>query len=107
MTRITFITHDGTETTVNAKVGDSVMQTARANNIDGIVAECGGSMACSTCHCYVADEWTDSFDAPSGSEQDMLDFAACEVRPGSRLTCQLQVTPQVDGLVVHLPESQT
>lgn len=106
MPRLTFIASQGTPRTVDARSGDSAMQIALAHGIDGITAECGGAMACATCHVYVADEWTDRV-GPSGEmEADMLEFAACEVTPTSRLSCQIKMTEALDGLVLYLPETQ-
>ncbi|WP_425052207.1 2Fe-2S iron-sulfur cluster-binding protein [Psychromarinibacter sp. S121] len=106
MVKVTYIEHDGTETTVEAAEGDSVMSAAIANGIDGIVAECGGSMMCATCHCYVDDAWTDSTGPRKEGEDDMLESAASEVKETSRLSCQIKLTADLDGLVVHLPEEQ-
>ena len=105
MVAITFIQPDGASQTVTATVGDSVMQTALNNNIDGIFAECGGAMMCATCHCHVDDAWTDATGERVDGEGDMLDCAEAEMRPTSRLTCQIKVTDALDGLVVHLPEA--
>ena len=102
MTKITFVQPDGSQTTVEAQVGNSVMKTALDNGIDGILAECGGAMMCATCHCYVEDARTGQ---ASQGEKDMLDCADAEVRPSSRLTCQIKVTENLDGLVLHLPEA--
>lgn len=106
MVKLTYIEHDGTETVVEADPGDTVMSTAIANGIDGIVGECGGSMMCATCHCYVDDAWTDRTGERMDGEDDMLDCAASEVRPTSRLSCQIKLSEDLDGLVVHLPEEQ-
>lgn len=106
MAKITFVSADGGEVTIDAKDGDSVMQTAVANNVDGIVAECGGSMMCATCHVYVADDWQSAVGPASGDERAMLDFAASEVKETSRLSCQIAITDDLDGLRVHLPEAQ-
>ncbi len=106
MPKITFISADGTAQTVDARTGDNVMQTALAQGIEGITAECGGAMACATCHAYVADDWADKVGPATGAEADMLDFAACEVTPSSRLSCQITITEELDGLVLRLPETQ-
>jgi 2Fe-2S ferredoxin len=106
MTRITFVTHDGRAKTVNARDGDSVMRSAMADDVEGIVAECGGSTMCATCHCYVDDAWVDLTGARKDGEDEMLDSAISEIRPNSRLSCQITVTPALDGLVVHLPPAQ-
>jgi len=105
MPQITYISHDGNATEVDVPVGNSVMQGAVDNMIDGIVAECGGSCSCATCHCYVDEAWVSKLPPASGMEKDMLE-CVLEPRPNSRLSCQLEVTEDLDGLVVHLPESQ-
>lgn len=106
MVKVTYIEHDGTRTTVEGDIGDSVMNTAIANGIDGIVGECGGSMMCATCHCYVEDDWAARTGGRLDGEDDMLESAACEVTARSRLSCQIRLTGELDGLVVHLPEEQ-
>ena len=105
MAKVTFIDSAGASRTVDAQVGSTVMETAIRNSIPGIDAECGGACACATCHVYVAPEWTEIVGKPSQMEEDMLDFAA-EVRPTSRLSCQIKVTSQIDGLVVSTPAKQ-
>ena len=105
MARITFIQPDGTEQTVDGAPGMTVMETAKTNLIEGIEAECGGACACATCHVYVDEAWRERTGGPSQMEEDMLDFAF-EVRPESRLSCQIKVTPELDGLVVRIPEKQ-
>lgn len=106
MPKITFVSADGGRTTVEASDGGSVMQAALANGVEGIVAECGGAMMCATCHVYVDDDWKSALGAASDDERAMLDFAASEVRPASRLSCQIAITDDLDGLVVHLPDAQ-
>jgi len=106
MAFVTYVEHDGTEHKVEVPAGDTVMQGAFNNMIEGIVAECGGGGACATCHCYVADEWIDKVGPPSEPEQQMLEFASDETRSGSRLSCQITVSDELNGLVVLLPESQ-
>jgi 2Fe-2S ferredoxin len=107
MASVTYIDHDGTPHKVEVSDGDSVMQGAVNNMISGIVAECGGGMACATCHCYVDAAWIDRVGPPtSASEKEMLESAAAERKVGSRLSCQITVSQELDGLVVHLPESQ-
>ncbi|MDN7180931.1 2Fe-2S iron-sulfur cluster-binding protein [Caballeronia sp. SEWSISQ10-4 2] len=105
MPQITFITVDGTHRTVDARIGDSVMQTAIKNGIPGIDADCGGACACATCHVYVGESWKDRVNKVGDMEASMLDFAQV-VLPNSRLSCQLQVVEALDGLVVAIPESQ-
>jgi 2Fe-2S ferredoxin len=86
--------------------GTSVMQAALANDIGEIVAECGGTLACATCHVYVDDHDIDRLDAPGADEEEMLGYTASPRLPGSRLSCQLVSSPALDGLVVHLPPEQ-
>jgi len=105
MPKITYIQPDGSQQTIDAEAGVTVMEAAKLNLIAGIEAECGGACACATCHVYVADEWTDKAGKPSEMEEDMLDFAF-DVRETSRLSCQIKVTDDLDGLVVTVPERQ-
>jgi 2Fe-2S ferredoxin len=105
MPKITFIQPDGSSQTVEAETGMTVMETARKNDIEGIEAECGGAGACATCHVYVEEAWREKTGSPSEMEEDMLDFAF-EVRETSRLSCQIKVTDDLDGLVVRIPEKQ-
>jgi len=107
MPSVTYIAHDGASHTVDVAVDENVMRGALYNDIDGIIGECGGGLACATCHCYVDDAWTGKVGGPaSQDERDMLESAGSEVRPESRLSCQIVMTPALDGLVVHLPETQ-
>lgn len=105
MPKIKFIEHNGTERVVEAEVGMTVMEAAIKNTIPGIDAECGGACSCATCHVYVADDWREAVGDPEEMEEDMLDFAA-DVRPSSRLSCQIKVTDKLDGLTVTTPERQ-
>jgi 2Fe-2S ferredoxin len=105
MPRITFISADGVERTVEAKSGDSVMQTAIKNAVPGIDADCGGACACATCHVLVHASWVSRLGEMSAMETSMLDFAQ-GVQPNSRLSCQIEVTESLDGLIVSTPESQ-
>ena len=105
MAKITYIAHNGTSHTVEVKNGLSVMEGAVQNNIPGIDADCGGSMACATCHVYVKEEWFDKVNIKSEGEDDMLD-QAYEPNKHSRLSCQISVTNDIDGLIVNLPEKQ-
>ena len=105
MVQITFIDHSGQSRTIAADVGKTVMEVAMANNIPGIEAECGGACACATCHVYVAEEWKARLPKAESMEDDMLDFAF-DVRPTSRLACQIRITDELDGLVVETPERQ-
>ena len=105
MTKVTFIDASGASRTVEAEAGSTVMETALRNSVPGIEAECGGACACATCHVYVAPEWTETVGKPSQMEEDMLDFAS-DVRPNSRLSCQIKVTEALDGLIVTTPAKQ-
>jgi 2Fe-2S ferredoxin len=105
MARITFIQNDGTERVVEAEPGMTVMEAAVKNSIPGIAAECGGACACATCHVYVEEVWREPTGQPEQMEEDMLDFAF-DVRPSSRLSCQIKVTDALDGLVVRIPDKQ-
>jgi ferredoxin, 2Fe-2S len=105
MPKITCIDHLGSARTVEAEVGSTVMETAIKNGIPGIEAECGGACACATCHVYVDDAWRETVGDASPMEEDMLDFGY-EVKASSRLSCQIKVTPDLDGLVVRTPERQ-
>jgi 2Fe-2S ferredoxin len=105
MAKITYVEHDGTTHEVDVKPGMSVMEGAIKNNIPGIDADCGGACACATCHVYVDDEWLAKTGSPSAMEESMLDFAE-NVEPNSRLSCQIKVSDELDGLVVTMPESQ-
>lgn len=105
MPKITYIEQDGTRHDVVAKVGETVMEAAVRNQVPGIEADCGGACACATCHVYVDEAWTGTTGSPSEMEEDMLDFAY-EVRQNSRLSCQLRVSEEFDGLVVTTPERQ-
>jgi ferredoxin, 2Fe-2S len=105
MPQITFIDTAGEARTVEGEIGSTVMETAIKNGIPGIEAECGGACACSTCHVYVDEAWRAATGEPSPMEEDMLDFAY-EVKPNSRLSCQIKVSAELDGLVVTTPERQ-
>jgi 2Fe-2S ferredoxin len=105
MPKITYIDSAETARTVDAEIGATVMETAIRNGIPGIEAECGGACACATCHVYVEEAWRAKTGEASAMEQDMLDFGY-DVRPNSRLSCQIKVTQDLDGLTVHTPERQ-
>ena len=106
MANITFVELSGQSTTVSLADGWSLMQGATANGIDGILGECGGSCACATCHCYVDEARLDDLPAASEGELGMLENVASERRPNSRLACQIKAGPAIEGLVLHLPETQ-
>ncbi|MEZ2219384.1 2Fe-2S iron-sulfur cluster-binding protein [Rhizobium sp. RCC_161_2] len=105
MTKLTIVAFDGTRFDLNADEGSTVMENAVRNSVPGIDAECGGACACATCHVYVDDDWVEKVGGPQPMEEDMLDFAF-DVRPSSRLSCQIKLTQALDGLVVHVPERQ-
>jgi 2Fe-2S ferredoxin len=105
MPRITFVDFGGTARTVDADVGSTVMEAAMQNGVPGIDAECGGGCACATCHVYVDEEWREIVGPAQPMEEDMLDFAS-DVRANSRLSCQIEVRPELDGLMVHTPTRQ-
>ncbi|MGC2412034.1 MAG: 2Fe-2S iron-sulfur cluster-binding protein [Stellaceae bacterium] len=107
MPRVTYISQDEKATTLDIDIGTSVMQAAVLHGVDGIVAECGGSCMCATCHVYVQEDQLAMIPPMDADEDAMLDGTASPRRPNSRLSCQLVVSPEMDGLVVHLPEMQT
>jgi ferredoxin, 2Fe-2S len=105
MIKVTYIEHNGTKHEVMAKNGHSVMEGAVKNNIPGIDADCGGACACATCHVHVDPEWFEKTGGPSVMEESMLDFAN-DLQPTSRLSCQIILNEDFDGLVVRIPENQ-
>ena len=105
MTKITYIEPGGSRIEVDAENGSTVMENAIMNGVTGIVAECGGACTCATCHVYVDPAWTEKVGGPSVMEEDMLDFAF-DVRPNSRLSCQIKMRDELDGLTVTVPERQ-
>jgi 2Fe-2S ferredoxin len=107
MPSVTYVEHGGATHVLDVPAGENVMHGAVYNGIEGIVGECGGGLACATCHVYIDDAWAAQVGGPaSQDETDMLESTSSEVRPNSRLSCQVVVTPQLEGLVVHLPETQ-
>ena len=106
MPKITYIEHNGTNHTVDVQNGLTVMEGAVQNNIPGIDADCGGGMACATCHVYVQDDWYNKLSTKEDGEEDMLDMAF-EPKKNSRLSCQLIVSDDLDGLVVNIPSKQS
>jgi 2Fe-2S ferredoxin len=105
MPKILYIEHNGKEHVVDADVGKSVMQNALENLIPGIIGDCGGACSCATCHGYIDPAWLGKVGDKNEGEEMMLD-GALRVEPNSRLTCQVVMTQELDGLVVRLPESQ-
>jgi 2Fe-2S ferredoxin len=106
MPTITFVHPDARAEAISAAVGDSVMQAAIVHSITGVVAECGGNAMCATCHVYVDSGWSDRLPTMTTDEDALLDGTAAERRPTSRLSCQIRLTPELDGLVLHLPDRQ-
>ena len=105
MAKITYIEHNGKSHTINVENGLTVMEGAVQNDIPGIDADCGGSMACATCHVYVKEDWLDKLPTKEDGEEDMLDMAF-EPKKNSRLSCQIIVSDEIDGLVVNIPSKQ-
>jgi len=105
MPKVTYIEHTGKEHVIEVPSGWSVMEGAVKNLIPGIDADCGGACACATCHVHVDPQWADKLAPKQDMEETMLDFAQ-ELQPTSRLSCQIKVTPELDGLVVRMPKSQ-
>ena len=106
MAKITFKTHDDKTHTVDVQKGLTVMEGAIQNDIPGIDADCGGGMACATCHVYVGDDWFDKLTPKEDGEEDMLDMAF-EPKKNGRLSCQLIVSDELDGLVVNIPSKKS
>lgn len=105
MTRITYVEFDGTRHTADVRDGLSLMEGAVFNSIPGIEGDCGGLCACATCHVYVPPEWLERLEPKDELEENMLDFAF-DVKENSRLACQIEITPELEGMVVHMPERQ-
>lgn len=105
MVKITCIEFDGTEHVLNVYSGQSLMQAAVGNSVRGIIGDCGGACSCATCHVYLDSDWIDRVGEKSETEMIMLE-EVCDPRPNSRLSCQIQLTEELDGLIVHLPEKQ-
>jgi len=105
MAKIKYIEFGGTEHEVDVPTGLTIMEGAVKNKIPGIDGDCGGACACATCHVYVGEEWTTKLPEKEGAEEDMLDFAF-EVKENSRLSCQITVSDDLEGLVIQMPEKQ-
>ena len=106
MAKITYIDFNGNSKTIEVEKGLSIMEGAIQNEVPGIDADCGGSMACATCHVYVEEKWLDKIPKAEEAEEDMIDMAF-EPKKNSRLSCQLLVTDELDGLIVTTPEKQS
>ena len=107
MTKISYIAFDGTRFDVEAENGSTVMESAIRNCVPGLEAECGGACACATCHVYVDDAFIDRLPSADKMESELLDGVAAERLPNSRLSCQLTMTAELDGLTVRVPETQS
>ncbi|MDP9430834.1 MAG: 2Fe-2S iron-sulfur cluster-binding protein [Actinomycetota bacterium] len=102
MPKVTYVDLDGQERTVDAVVGESVMTTAVKNGVPGIVGECGGNASCATCHVWVRDEYLSLVGEPNETEDDLLEMGVSDRRAGSRLSCQIAMSPELDGLTVDV-----
>ncbi|MDH4041973.1 MAG: 2Fe-2S iron-sulfur cluster-binding protein [Gammaproteobacteria bacterium] len=105
MPLVKFISHDGYESDVHVTTGTTVMHAAVDNGVSGILADCGGACSCATCHCYVDEPWLEKLPAADDVETQMLDFVM-DPQPNSRLSCQVVVNDELDGIVIRLPKSQ-
>ena len=105
MPKITYVSHGGQSLSVDAAIGMTVMRAAVMNGVPGIDADCGGSCACGTCHVFVDPAWADRLPAPTSAESDTLDLVS-DLEPTSRLSCQIDVTAELDGLIVRTPARQ-
>ncbi|MGE3692930.1 MAG: 2Fe-2S iron-sulfur cluster-binding protein [Novosphingobium sp.] len=107
MPKVTYVAHDGSSQEIDVPLGENVMRGALYNGVEGIVGECGGGLSCATCHCYVDEAWTAKVGGPaSQAEEELLESAAAELKPTSRLSCQIVMSAELDGLVIHMPENQ-
>ncbi len=105
--KVTYIEANGTKHVIEVPVEETVMRGALYNSVPGIIGECGGACSCATCRCYVDEAWTAQVGGPaSAAELDLLTGAEEELKPNARLSCQISMTPALDGLIVHLPEKQ-
>ena len=107
MPNVNYISHTGQTTTIDVPNGSSVMEGAVKNGVDGIVAECGGACMCATCHVYVDETWLGRLDPIDEEQEEMLNATAAERKSNSRLSCQISVRPEFDGLIVRMPDRQT
>jgi ferredoxin, 2Fe-2S len=106
MTSVAFIHPDGRRESIEADIGYSAMVAATMAGVDGVLAECGGNAVCATCHVYVDEAWLDKLPPINASEDALLDGTATERQANSRLSCQIEITPELDGLTLRLPDRQ-
>lgn len=106
MPKVIYVAESGDERAIDATAGESVMSTAVKNGVPGIIGECGGNASCATCHVWVREEFLPLLDAIGDTEEDLLDMGVTDRRAGSRLSCQVPVTDELDGLVVDIPPDQ-
>lgn len=106
MPKVIYIEHNGDKREIDGSAGESVMLTAVSQGIESIVGECGGACACATCHCYVEGEWVARAGEADPIESAMLEMTAAPRQPNSRLSCQIELSEDLDGLVIRLPEVQ-
>jgi ferredoxin, 2Fe-2S len=107
MPKVTYIEASGVTHVIDVPVGENVMRGAVYNDVPGIVGECGGASSCATCRCYVDESWSAKVGGPvTSAERDLLLAAEDELKPNARLSCQIPMTPELDGLIVRLPEKQ-
>ena len=107
MPNVTYVEASGASRIIDVPVGENVMRGALYNGVEGIVGECGGGLSCATCHCYVDQAWFGKIGAPpSQAEAQLLEAAAAKLRPTSRLSCQIVMTAELDGLIVQMPDRQ-
>ncbi|GAA3041434.1 2Fe-2S iron-sulfur cluster-binding protein [Pseudonocardia yunnanensis] len=106
MTKVIYVDGEGREYAVDAVIGESVMAMAVKNGVPGIIGECGGNASCATCHVWVREEYARLVGSPGDLEEDLLDLGVSERRPTSRLSCQIPVAPDLDGLTVDIPPDQ-
>ncbi len=107
MSKVTYIDFGGNATELDLANGMTLMQGAVMNGVDGIEGECSGSCACATCHCYIDEAWLDKLPPISDNEDELLDGTVSERQPNSRLSCQIKISDELDGIVVRLPEAQS
>lgn len=106
MPQVSFVRADGSLEQADAQIGESAMRAAVTGGVEGILAECGGEASCATCHVYVQEDWATKVGDVGPDEDDMLDFAESPRKLNSRLSCQIAIVEELDGLVLHIPESQ-